>query len=248
MSDQRAIAIIPVRYASTRFPGKPLARETGKFLFQHVYEQTSLASSVARVCVATDDQRIMEAAHQIGAKAILTRADHPNGTSRIAEVVASLPVTECDVIVNVQGDEPEIDPSHIDAAVHALGTDDDVATLASPFSPDESADDPNIVKVVTNLDHRALYFSRSRVPHSDRSEALCLKHIGLYVYRRAFLLEYVNWPATPLESAERLEQLRVLEHGRSIAVAVVDDVHSHGIDTPEQYQAFVKRWRTSKAS
>lgn len=241
-----AIAIIPARFAASRFPGKPLACETGRPLIQHVYEQAAQAS-VSRVIVATDDERIAAAVRAFGGEAVMTRADHPNGTMRIAEVAARL---DGPFIVNVQGDEPEIDPSHIDAAIDALRrtADGDVAivasTLAAPFEQGEDPRNSNIVKVVTDRDDCALYFSRALIPHDRDATGIVppRKHIGLYVYRRAFLLEYPSLPATPLEAAESLEQLRILEHGRRIRVATVTGA-SHGIDTPEQYRAFVDRWR-----
>ncbi|MFG0329006.1 MAG: 3-deoxy-manno-octulosonate cytidylyltransferase [Phycisphaerales bacterium] len=238
------VAIIPARYASTRFPGKPLADRTGRPLIQHVHDRAAAASRVDRVLVATDDRRIADAVRKFGGTAVMTRDDHPNGTSRLAEVAAQL--DEAGVVVNVQGDEPEIDPDHIDAAIEALESADDrvvTATLAASFVDDEDPSDPNIVKVVTDQRNRALYFSRSLIPFDrDRSGAApLLKHIGLYVYRRPFLLEYVELSETPLEIAERLEQLRILEHGHAIAVATVNARH-HGIDTPAQYDAFVKRW------
>jgi len=239
-----AVAVIPARFASTRFPGKPLANETGKYLVQHVYEQAARAQRVFRVIVATDDQRIVDAVRSFGGDVMLTRADHPNGTSRLAEVAGMLPDTD-EIIVNVQGDEPEIDPLHIDLAIDTLLRNNaDMSTLAAPFGEREDPADPNIVKVVCDQHHRAMYFSRSAIPccrsRANDAAARPLKHVGLYVYRRAFLLEYVTWPATPLEQVEQLEQLRVLERGRSITVAVTDAKH-HGIDTPEQYQAFVER-------
>jgi len=242
-------AVLPARYASTRFKGKPLRRETGKYLIQHVYERANEAKSVSRVIVATDDSRIFEAVQSFGGEAVMTRADHPNGTSRIAEA-AELLGEKVEIIVNVQGDEPEIEPGTIDTAVATLLANDEaaVSTLASPFAPGENPDDPNIVKVVRDLDGNALYFSRSRIPFdrdgdADSTGVVLLKHIGLYVYRREFLQEYIAWDPTPLECVERLEQLRILEHGRKIAVAVIDEPTRPGIDTPEQYAAFVKRWR-----
>lgn len=242
----RAIAIIPARYGSTRFPGKPLADATGQPLIQHVCDQARKASLVSRVIVATDDARIANAVRQFDGEVVMTRADHPNGTSRLAEVVENLPEDESGLIVNVQGDEPEIDPTHIDLAVQALcdHPEADVATLASPFGPDEDPHDPNIVKVVCSGSGEALYFSRALIPH-DRDGAKRLpplSHIGLYVYRRAFLLEYVTWPPSPLETSEHLEQLRILERDRRIVVGVVES-HARGIDTPAQYESFVKRWK-----
>lgn len=239
-----AIAIIPARYSSTRFPGKMLASDTGKPLIQHVYEQTIRAKHISRVVVATDDERIFSAVRGFGGEAQMTRADHPNGSCRSAEVAANL---SCEFIVNVQGDEPEIDPALLDRAIESLAHHKDcvVATIGSPFRGDEDASDSNIVKVVTDREQRALYFSRSQIPYPrvKDSGVTPLKHIGVYVYRREFLLEYVTLPPTPLEIAESLEQLRVLEHGYRMAV-VIAEAHHHGIDTPAQYEAFVKRWKS----
>ncbi len=247
-----ALAVIPARWASTRFPGKALADRTGKPLIQHVWEQVQRCERIYRVVVATDDERIRSAAARFGAEAVLTRTDHPNGTSRIEEAAEALGLTEDAWICNVQGDEPEIDPAHIDLAIaHAQQTPKVAAgTLASHFAADEDPTNPNIVKVVLDGEGRALYFSRSLIPYPRETAAAALarplKHIGLYVYRRDFLREYVALPASPLEQIESLEQLRILESGRRLAVAVAD-VRHHGIDTPEQYEAFCKRQRGSGA-
>lgn len=245
----RAIAVIPARFDSSRFRGKVLADRTGKPLIQHVYERARRASRVARLIVAADDDRIISAVRAFGGEAVMTRRDHPNGTSRIAEVAASL---DAEIIVNVQGDEPEIEPALIDLAIGSLVDHPDcsVGTLASPFAKGEDPSNPNIVKVVVDGSGRALYFSRALIPH-DRDAAglpppLPLKHVGLYVYRRAFLSQYVRLAPTPLEQAEKLEQLRMLEHGFKIAVAIGES-HAHGIDTPEQYEAFVTRHRQTGA-
>lgn len=242
-----ATAIIPARYDSVRFPGKILASRTGKPLIQHVYERATKARLIDRVIVATDDERIVSAVKAFGGEAIMTRRDHPNGTTRIAEAVAHITAS---IIVNVQGDEPEIEPELIDLAVQSLLDHPDcpMATLASSFAENEDPSDPNIVKVVVDQADRALYFSRALIPFNrDGKEAgeagtswKPLKHVGLYAYRREFLATYIALPATPLERAENLEQLRVLEHGYSIAVAV-GQAHFHGIDTPAQYEAFVAR-------
>lgn len=246
MSDtprNRALAVIPARYGSTRFPGKPLADATGRPLIQHVVEAVARARNVSAILVATDDTRIAEAVSAFGGRAVLTRADHPNGTSRIAEVVRDLPAADAPIVVNVQGDEPEIEPGVIDELVEGLAADSSapMATLASPFADGEDPADPNIVKVVVDARGHALYFSRYPIPFDrDRSGATVLKHPGLYAYRRDFLLRYVQLPPTPLEQAEKLEQLRALEHGFAIAV-VRAHVRHHGIDTPAQYADFVRR-------
>jgi len=334
----QALALIPARYDSTRFPGKPLAAETGRPLIQHVVERVRECQTIDRVVVATDDQRIFDAVVGFGGEVVMT-GEHPNGTSRLAEAVEVLEkqagVGESDpspfpLIVNVQGDEPEVPATTVDALVRGLAADpeSDMATLASPFEADEDPSNPNVVKLVLDRRGRAMYFSRSPIPHdrdapgsqghcaragsqgrhaasggqdscaasasrgpctshgnrngstaskceADRvnpagqghhaevqadpeqaSEHLPLpegvpgagvvmyKHPGLYAYRRAFLALYPTLAPTPLEQAEKLEQLRVLEHGYAITVIHADAPHP-GIDTPEQYAAFVKRWRTS---
>jgi 3-deoxy-manno-octulosonate cytidylyltransferase (CMP-KDO synthetase) len=238
------LAVIPARFASSRFPGKLLADRSGKTLIQHVWERTVQAKRVDRVLVAADDQRIIDAVRQFGGEATMTRPDHANGTSRIAEAVHAARET---TIVNVQGDEPDIDPALIDLAVATLHQHAEcpMATVCSPFAAGDDPSNPNIVKVVVDRAGRAMYFSRSLIPfnrdgHSLPAEAGPFKHVGLYAYRREFLLKYVAMPPTPLEQAEKLEQLRVLEHGYSIAVAT-SEAHHHGIDTPDQYEAFVAR-------
>ena len=241
------VAVIPARYVSVRFPGKVLADRTGKPLIQHVYEQVGAARHVGRVVVAADDPRIVEAVEGFGGEAVMTRPDHPNGTSRVAEIAPGL---GAGVIVNVQADEPEIEPGLIDLAIERLDEEPScpMTTLASPFAHDEDPADPNIVKVVVDARGRALYFSRALVPY-DRDgagEVEPLKHVGMYVYRSDFLQTYAALPPTPLERAERLEQLRVLEHGHEIAVAVAE-VRFHGIDTPQQYEEFVARWCVQSA-
>ncbi len=242
MSD--VVVVIPARYASSRFPGKPLAARTGRPLIQHVVERAARAQCASRVLVATDDSRIERVVREFGGEVVMTRADHPNGTSRLAEVARDLAAGT--IVVNVQGDEPDIDPAIIDKAVEALG-DADICTIASPFANDEDPADPNIVKVVVDRMGRALYFSRALIPHKRDAigPSHPLKHVGLYVYRREFLIEYVGMTPTPLERTEHLEQLRVLEHGRRIQVVIAETKH-HGIDTPEQYNEFVKRWQAEQ--
>ncbi|GAB4109953.1 MAG: 3-deoxy-manno-octulosonate cytidylyltransferase [Phycisphaeraceae bacterium] len=246
-----ATAIIPARFGSTRFPGKPLADQTGKPLIQHVVEQVRQAQSVHRIVVATDDTRIADAVHAFQGEAVLTRPDHPNGTCRIAEAVEILALPESDLVLNVQGDEPEIEPHVIDQLVHGLAEDPDapMATLASPFADDEDPGNPNIVKLITDQHGYALYFSRSLIPyHRDAEDPhpAYLKHPGLYAYRKDFLMKYVTLPPTPLEQAEKLEQLRALEHGYRIRIVHTQTRH-HGIDTPEQYRDFVQRYRARLA-
>lgn len=237
-----ATVIIPARFESTRFPGKVLADRTGKPLIEHVYERASQARLVSDVIVATDDERIIDAVEKFGGKAVLTRSDHPNGTSRIAEIAVDI---AADLIVNVQGDEPEIQPGHIDLAISTLDSHESsvMATIASPFTDDEDPANPNIVKIVVGRDGAALYFSRSLIPYDrdGKNKVKPLKHIGLYVYRKDFLPKYVSLPMTDLEQTEKLEQLRVLEYGYKIAVAIAN-VKYHGIDTPQQYNDFVNRY------
>ena len=241
-----AVVIIPARLGSVRFPGKVLADATGSPLIRHVCEAARSARCVERVVVATDDVRVRAAVERFGGEAVMT-GEHPNGTSRLGEAAATLGLEADRIIVNVQGDEPEIEPGLIDLSVEALvESGADAATAACPLGPDDRHDDPNVVKVVLDGRGMAMYFSRAPIPHRrDHDDGACarpLRHVGLYVYRRAFLDEYLRLPATPLELAEKLEQLRILEHGRRIAVAVAEGT-SRGIDTPEQYAAFVERWR-----
>ncbi|MBI1302327.1 MAG: 3-deoxy-manno-octulosonate cytidylyltransferase [Phycisphaera sp.] len=253
MQRPRAIGIIPARLASSRFPEKVLASETGKPLIVHVLEQALRAASLDAVFVAADHRRIVEAVERAGGRAVLTRVDHPNGTSRLAEALelieAGRPASERpEIVVNIQGDEPEIEPESIDAAVELLARSPwaEVATIATPFAAGESPLDPNLVKVVLGEGGRALYFSRAAIPHhrdaasGSTPRATPLRHVGLYAYRAAFLPAFAAWPTAPLEETESLEQLRVLERGHGIAVSV-RAVSSQGIDTPEQYAAFVRR-------
>jgi 3-deoxy-manno-octulosonate cytidylyltransferase (CMP-KDO synthetase) len=238
-----ATVVIPARYGSTRFPAKILASDTGKPLVQHVVDRAKLASRVREVIVATDDQRIVDALRPFGTRCVMTSPDHQSGTDRIAEVARGL--TD-DVIVNVQGDEPEIEPTTIDALVERMESNptDDMATAATPFRDEADVENPNLVKVVTDLNGRAIYFSRSPIPYfrdkTGGGPPAYHLHLGIYAYRREFLLQFSSWPPTPLESTEKLEQLRALEHGRSIYVLSVDRA-VHGIDTAEQYAAFVRR-------
>lgn len=238
----QAIAIIPARYASTRLPGKPLLAETGKPLIQHVVEAVRQADSVARIVVATDDERIAEAVAGFGGEAVMTSADCRTGTDRLAEAAATLGLADEQIVLNVQGDEPDIPPECLDRLVGLLAESDaPMATLCTPL-PAHEADDPSKVKVVRDRSGRALYFSRSPIPH-DRDATGNVPHflhLGVYAYRCAFLKEFAALPSTPAESAEKLEQLRVLEHGQTILVAEVD-YDGIGIDTPEDYEQFCER-------
>ncbi|HKI52364.1 MAG TPA: 3-deoxy-manno-octulosonate cytidylyltransferase [Geothermobacteraceae bacterium] len=234
----QVVAVIPARYASTRFPGKPLVSILGKPMIQWVYERTAQARLVDRVIVATDDSRIAATVETFGGEYCMTSADHATGTDRLAEVAGRLNAA---LIVNVQGDEPLIDPLMIDQAIQPLLDDAAIrmGTLAAAIRDDTEFLNPNVVKVVTNCQGFALYFSRSPIPHErDRVEQpdsgkgrVAWKHIGLYVYRRDFLLEFAGWPETQLEQLEKLEQLRALEHGVPIRV-VVTEGSSIGVDTP----------------
>jgi 3-deoxy-manno-octulosonate cytidylyltransferase (CMP-KDO synthetase) len=242
------IAVIPARYASTRLPGKPLLTATGRPLIQHVVEAARRSSRLDRIIVATDDLRIAEAVARFGGECAMTRADHPSGTDRVAEVAAGMP--EVEIVVNLQGDEPEVSGEALDKVVALLEDDPDavMATLATPIRDPAVHADPSCVKVVCSRLGRALYFSRSPIPHHrDRaSDPLGLLHLGLYAYRRHFLLQLATMPPSPLELAEKLEQLRVLEAGFAIQVGFIDEP-SIGIDTPEDYRRFVERWRTGHA-
>ena len=226
-------AIIPARWGSTRFPGKPLVMLRGKPLVQHVWERANRAKLVDRVIVATDDMRIAETAFDFGAEVALTSPKHPTGTDRLAEVAAKLKTAR--IILNVQGDEPDIAPSTIDRLARALRDDPvfGMVTAANPISSASDLRNPHVVKVVTDLSGRALYFSRSSIPH-DRDGRVGVRHLrhqGIYGYRRKVLLDFVRWKPTPLEKAEKLEQLRALEHGVAIGVIVVRR-GSVGVDVP----------------
>lgn len=240
--------VIPARYASSRLPGKPLLRETGKYLIQHVYERACMARSAARVIIATDDNRIEAAVRSFGGNVVMTRDDHVCGTDRVAEVGRQLDV---DAIINVQGDEPMIDPASLDllAALLQRDPDADMATLAVPIRGLEPYLNPNCVKVVCDASGRALYFSRSPIPFVRDGKPdfaaeppQFLQHLGLYAYRRPFLLSLSQLAPEPLEEMEKLEQLRVLSLGRRIQVGIVRQT-SIGVDTREDYERFVTAYR-----
>jgi 3-deoxy-manno-octulosonate cytidylyltransferase (CMP-KDO synthetase) len=240
----KVIGIIPARYASTRFPGKPLALIAGKPLIQRVVEQCQKAKSLSEIIVATDDTRIWEIAQKF-CRAEMTRPEHPSGSDRIAEVAERI---SCDAIVNIQGDEPTIEPAVIDSVANALA-DCEMSTAATRIKNPADVDNPNIVKVVVNAAGRALYFSRRTIPYlreaaSSSSEQLAafafLKHLGIYGYRRETLLRLVKFPVSPLENAEKLEQLRALENGIQIAVVKVEH-ESVGVDAPEDVK-WVERY------
>ena len=227
----RAVAVIPARHAASRFPGKPLAPIAGVPLVRRVWEGTRRAKSIERVLVATDDERIADACRGFGAEVAMTRADHPTGTDRIAEAAAGL---DADVIVNVQGDEPLIEGFVVDAAVDRLARDRELPMATIVHAAEAGADrDPNRVKVVLDRRGRALYFSRSPLPFvRGPAPPQIWQHVGLYAYRRDFLLEYVRLAPTTLELAESLEQLRALENGHPIGVAIVEGWTSVPVDVP----------------
>lgn len=234
----KVLAVIPARFASTRFPGKIIAPLAGKPLVVHTYERTLQARLVDEVVLATDDARVAAAVAPYGVRVVMTRDDHPSGTDRIAEVAAR---SEAAIVVNVQGDEPLIDPETIDVAIRPLLDDPSLpmATARRLITDNTLIDDPNLVKVVCDLRGRAIYFSRHAIPYvrdaADGAAARHWQHIGLYVYRRDFLLQYAKLPQTPLERLEKLEQLRVLENGFDIAV-VETEYESIGVDTPEDLE------------
>jgi 3-deoxy-manno-octulosonate cytidylyltransferase (CMP-KDO synthetase) len=241
--------VIPARLASTRLPRKLLLAETGKTLLEHTYEAAQAASKPAGLIVAADHEEIAAAVRAFGGQVQMTSPACASGTDRVAEVARSL---DADILVNVQGDEPELPGSSIDRAIELLEENPEMvmSTLATPIRRRAVLDDPSCVKVVFDHRGRALYFSRSAIPHARewRDEILDSErphfylHVGLYAYRRDFLLRLSQLPRTPLETLENLEQLRVLENGYQIAVGVIDEP-TMGIDTPEDYRAFVRRRR-----
>jgi 3-deoxy-manno-octulosonate cytidylyltransferase (CMP-KDO synthetase) len=245
------IAVIPARYGSTRYPGKSLALIRDKPMVQWVYERTKRSTLLDRVIVATDDRRILDAVTAFGGEAVMTSEAHATGTDRIAAVAEKL---DCTIVVNVQGDEPLIDPRMIDEAVRPLAEDPSIpmGTLAKRITDPADTVDPNVVKVVMDRKGYALYFSRAPIPwdrdHWAGQTVLagltlagpCYKHIGLYVYRRDFLLAYAAMPQTPLEATEKLEQLRALEHGHKIKVEITDH-ESFGVDIPGDLSKILQR-------
>lgn len=249
----RVAAVIPARYGSRRLEGKPLVSIMGKPMVQHVYERAKGSRFVEQVIVATDDRRIYESAMRFGALAAMTDSNHRCGTDRVAEVAKDI---EADLIVNVQADEPLIEPSSIDAAISPLIEKAGIpmSTLMAEICEEEEYLNPNVVKVVVDEDGYALYFSRAAIPYWVRAgpvrvdrpggaplvlKAVAFKHIGLYVYRRDFLLRFVSLKPTPLEEAENLEQLRALEHGYKIKVVKVDQ-KILGVDRPEDIERVIK--------
>jgi 3-deoxy-manno-octulosonate cytidylyltransferase (CMP-KDO synthetase) len=245
----KIIGIIPARYDSVRFPGKALADICGKPMIQHVYERASQVALFEQVIVATDDVRIQKAVTAFGGNACMTSRHHATGTDRLAEVAQSLDV---DIVVNIQGDEPLVHPEMIEQAIHPLLSDSDVAigTLKHIIESPEELLNPNVTKVVTDMSDRAIYFSRSPIPYIKgkdmRNEGFheftFYRHIGLYAYRREFLLKFIELAHTPLEIVEALEQLRALEHGYIIKV-IETSYESIGVDVPEDVDKVVKLMR-----
>jgi 3-deoxy-manno-octulosonate cytidylyltransferase (CMP-KDO synthetase) len=242
---RRILGVIPARFSSSRFPGKALAMIAGKPMFQCVYERACQAQYLSEVVIATDDERIFSAARDFGSKVRMTRADHLSGSDRAAEVASS---DTAAYIVNIQGDEPLIDPAAIDAAVLGLVGEAEapMSTLAKRIEDPREVDDPNVVKVVTDLRGYAIYFSRCPIPHVRGDRPPYFKHIGLYAYRREFLLGYSQMPVGPLERAEKLEQLRALENGHSIRV-VETEYESLGVDTPEDLERLLHLYKSTQA-
>jgi len=240
---RKAVGVIPARYISKRFPGKALANLLGKPIIQHIYERASGAKSLDYLVVATDDERIYDCVRSFGGNALMTSSEHPTGTDRIAEVASNL---DCEIVVNIQGDEPLLKPGVVDSLVRALSTDQqlNISTAACSIESVEELKDLNIVKVVTDNSGFALYFSRAPIPYSlnnlsgDMSRIFStnscrpLKHIGIYAYRKDFLLRFSKLPQTPLENQEHLEQLRALENGEKIRV-IVCDYHPVAVNLPE---------------
>lgn len=235
MSDS-VLGVIPARFASRRFEGKLLAELGGKPLVEHVYKRSSACSLLQRVIVATDDERIRDAVVAFGGSAVMTSPDHRSGTDRVAEVAAS---DDAAIIVNIQGDEPFVNARVLEQVVRPLlaPASPPMATLCKRIERRAVLEDPNVVKVVRDLGGRALYFSRSPVPYPGRNRPMVpWEHIGIYAYRREFLLEFSRLPPTQLEAIEGLEQLRALEHGHAIAVVETDDHLGVSVDTPDDLE------------
>ena len=230
--------IIPARYASSRFPGKPLADIAGKPMVVHVCERAARGGAAA-VHVATDDERIARAVRAHGHSALMTRADHPSGTDRIAEAARQLGLDDDAIVVNVQGDEPLMDSALISDVARALVKDQDasVSTACHPIHDAGPLANPNVVKVVLDARSRALYFSRAQIPHPRQAGAAYYRHAGIYAYRCGFLKQYAALAVSPLETAEALEQLRVLWHGYRIAVVISPREIPPGVDTPQDLEA-----------
>ncbi len=242
----KILCVIPARFASTRLPGKPLKDVAGKPMICRVYDRAAQAKTLSGVVVATDDERILRAVEENGGRAMMTAKDHPTGTDRLAEVAAAYP--DVDLIINVQGDEPLIEPSLIDELGRAFEEDDDLrmATVMTPITEESEQKNPNNVKVVTDKNGYALYFSRSLLPYPRNDAGTPVyKHIGIYAYRRNFLLSYAKMEPTPLERAESLEQLRALENGYKIK-CIKTHARFVGVDTPEDLAKVNEIYRSMK--
>ena len=247
-STTTAVVVIPARYHSTRLPGKALAQIAGRPMIEHVYARAKEATSTIAVIVATDDMRIYDAVREFGGEARLTRAQHENGTERLAEVARSL---SCDYIVNVQGDEPLIEPATIDVLLASVTKNPQIemATIRCPITETKEIADPNVVKVVVDQEGVALYFSRCPIPSNTAGAShtpVTYKHVGIYAYQRTSLLRLASLPPTPLEQAEHLEQLRALEHGYRIQTFEIEK-STIGVDTPDDLER-VRRIFSSGAS
>jgi 3-deoxy-manno-octulosonate cytidylyltransferase (CMP-KDO synthetase) len=241
---RKFLGVIPARFSSSRFPGKVLAPLAGKPILQHVYERASQARYLSSTIIATDDERVFDAARRFGARVRMTRPDHLSGTDRVAEVASA---ENAEVIVNIQGDEPLIDPAAIDAAILPVAHDPEIlmATLKKRIEDPAEITNPNVVKVVTDLADGAIYFSRCPIPfHREGASGVYYKHIGLYIYQREFLLSYSALPVGPLEQAEKLEQLRALENGYRIQV-VETEYESLGVDTPSDLERVSRLFEAS---
>lgn len=243
---RKILGVIPARFASSRFPGKVLAQIASKPMLQHVYERASMSRYLTSTIIATDDDAVYAAARSFGARVRMTRADHLSGTDRVAEVASA---ENAEIIVNIQGDEPLIDPAAIDASILPMVHEPGVlmSTLKKKIEDPREIGDPNVVKVVTNREGDAIYFSRCPIPYEREDAGLSVprfKHIGLYVYQRDFLLGYSALPVGPLERSERLEQLRALENGFRIRV-VETEYESLGVDTPEDLQRVSRLFEAS---
>ncbi|MCL1079542.1 3-deoxy-manno-octulosonate cytidylyltransferase [Parashewanella spongiae] len=236
--------IIPARYGSTRFPGKPLAQIAGKPMIQHVYERASLAKGLSQIFVATDDQRIQSVVEDFGGKVVMTSSDAATGTDRINEAIKSLGLPDDEIIINLQGDQPLVDPISIEQLINLFErhpSEFEMATLAYQITNDSDIDDPMQVKVVFDNDHHALYFSRSRIPFGrDTNDYPVYKHIGMYAYNSRFIQEFAKLPYGKLEQLENLEQLRALEHGHKIKIAI-SAFNSQEVDTPDDVRKCEQR-------
>ena len=242
---RKILGVIPARFSSTRFPGKVLALIAGKTMLQHVYERAARSTYLTSILIATDDDRVYSAAKNFGARVRMTRSDHLSGTDRVAEAASAV---DAEIVVNIQGDEPLIDPAAIDAAILPMVHEPELVmgTLKKRIEDAREITDPNVVKVVTDRAGDAIYFSRCAIPFEREKSANTpyFKHIGLYVYQRDFLLAYSALPVGPLEAAERLEQLRALENGLRIRV-VETEYESLGVDTPEDLERVTRLFDAS---